>query len=67
MAAELTQDILMHTEPVVKLGPQSSGMLAVVAREKSKSFLLLPAAVAELMLGSFVQRVVAQQMIQYLL
>lgn len=57
----------MHTEPVVKLEPQSSGRFAAVAREKSKSLLLLPAAAAELMLGSFAQRVVAQLMIQYLL
>lgn len=62
LAAEL---ILMQTEPVVKVGPQSSEMFA--AREKSKSSLLLLAAVAGLVLGSFVQHVVAQLMVQYLL
>lgn len=64
LAAEL---ILMQTEPVVKLGPQSSEMFAALVREKSKSLLLLLAAVAGLVLGSFVQHVVAQLTVQYLL
>jgi len=65
--AELTQHILLQTEPAAELMPQSAQNFAGFAKEKSKSLLLLPAAVGVLELGSSVQHVVAMLMLQYLL
>lgn len=65
--AGLKQDILMQSEPVVELEPHSSDRFVGLSKEKSKSLLLSPAAVGGLVLGSSVQRVVAQLMLKYLL
>lgn len=57
----------MQSEAVVELGPRSSDTFVGRSKEKSKSLLLLPAAVGGRVLGSSVQHVVAQLMLKHLL
>lgn len=61
------EEILLQTEPVAEMRPQSSEEFAGLAREKSQSSLPLPDAVGVLLHGSSVQHVAAQLMVQYLL
>lgn len=56
--AELEQDILMQSEPVVDLELHSSDRFVGLSKEKSKSLLLLLVAVDDLVLGSSVQHFV---------
>lgn len=65
--AELEQDILMQSEPVVDLELHSSDRFFGLSKEKSKSLLLLPVAVGGLVLGSSVQHFVTQLMLKYFL
>lgn len=62
--AELEQDILIQSEPVVDLGLHSSDMFVGLSKEKS-SLLLWPVAVGDLVLGSSVQHFVTQLMLKY--
>lgn len=63
--AELEQNILMQSEPVVELGPHSSDKFGGLSKEKSKNLLLL--SVAGLVFGSSVQHFVTQLMLKYFL
>lgn len=48
----------MQIEPFLEVGPQSVGKFAGLAKDKSKSLQLLPAAVGGLVFGSSVPHVV---------